>query len=336
MKTSSNKISGIHHITAIASSASENLAFYVDVLGLRLVKKTVNFDDPYTYHLYYGDAAGTPGTIITFFPWEKLPRGTAGAGMVTAIAFSIPTGSFGYWRTRLNSHGVETKEGKRFGDALIQFEDPHGLSLELIETPTINSASIQSSHSKIDANRIVGFHSATALLRSLEETQSLLVDLMGMKLHDKEENRYRFKMKSDDACGHFYDLIVDSQAKAGRQGGGTVHHIAFRTPSDDEQKYWQQSLTANGFSVTSIRDRKYFKSIYFHAPGGVLFEIATDPPGFTVDEPFECLGRDLKLPDQYESMRAEIEGRLPELPAGAKRNAEALCNHRKNSETILA
>jgi glyoxalase family protein len=306
-------ISGIHHITAIASSAAENLAFYETVLGLRLVKQTVNFDDPYTYHLYYGDAAGAPGTIITFFPWESLPRGKAGAGMVTAIAFSIPKGSIDYWRKQLNVHVIDTMEGERFGEAFIQFEDPHGLSLELIETPTVHSSLTEGSDSTSVANRIVGFHSATTLLRSLDETQSLLVDLMGMQRHDKQGNRYRFKMKRDDACGRFYDVIVDAQAQTGQQGGGTVHHIAFRTPTDDEQKYWQKSLMESGYAVTPIRDRKYFKSIYFHEPGGVLFEIATDPPGFTVDEAYDNLGHKLQLPDQYESMRSEIESRLPKL-----------------------
>jgi glyoxalase family protein len=246
--------------------------------------------------------------------------------MVIAIAFSIPMGSLDYWRERLTVHGIETRDGKRFGDSLIQFEDPHGLSLELIETPTITSASIQSGNSKTAANRIVGFHSATALLRSLDETQSLLVDLMGMKLHDQEGNRYRFEMKNDDAFGHFYEVVVDSQAKAGQQGGGTVHHIAFRTPTDDEQIYWQKFLMDNGYSVTPIRDRKYFKSIYFHEPGGVLFEIATDPPGFTVDEPCEILGHDLKLPGQYESQRTEIESRLPILQSNGRRNADLACN----------
>ncbi|MGD9204052.1 MAG: ring-cleaving dioxygenase [Desulfobacterales bacterium] len=320
------QISGIHHITAIASSAAENLAFYQSVLDLRLVKKTVNFDDPYTYHLYYGDTAGTPGTIITFFPWENLPRGKVGAGMVTAIAFSIPMGSIDYWRKQLNVHGIDTVEEERFGESLIKFEDPHGLSLELIETPTVYLTLNQSRNSKSAANRIVGFHSATTLLRSLGETQSLLVNLMGMQLHDKQGNRYRFKMKNDDAFGHFYDVVVDSQAKAGQQGGGAVHHIAFRTPTDDEQKYWQKSLMESGYAVTPIRDRKYFKSIYFHEPGGVLFEIATDPPGFTVDEPYERLGRDLKLPDQYESMRAEIESRLPILQLNGKRSVDLLGN----------
>ncbi|MBW2437023.1 MAG: ring-cleaving dioxygenase [Deltaproteobacteria bacterium] len=322
--TNNTHIGGIHHITAIASSASENLAFYESVLCLRLVKKTVNFDDPYTYHLYYGDSAGTPGTIITFFPWENLPRGRTGAGMVTAIAFSIPMGSVDYWRNRLNVHGVETMEGERFGEHVIHFKDPHDLSLELIETPTVPSTLNQSGNLKSVASRIAGFHSATALLRSLDDTQSLLVNSMGMALHDTEGSRYRFKMKSDDSFGHFYDVVVDAQAENGRQGAGTVHHIAFRTSNDDEQKYWQKSIMDSGFSVTPIRDRKYFKSIYFHEPGGVLFEIATDPPGFTVDEPYESLGRDLKLPDQYESMRGEIEGRLPKLHINRKKDADLL------------
>ena len=185
--------------------------------------------------------------------------------------------------------------------------------MELIETPPVPSTLIQNSNPESAAHRIVGFHSATALLSSLDETQALLMNLMGMVLHDKEGNRYRFKMKNDDTFGHFYDVVIDAQAENGQQGGGTVHHIAFRTPTDDELKYWQKTLMDNGFSVTPIRDRKYFKSIYFHEPGGVLFEFATDPPGFAVDEHFERLGHDLKLPDQYESMRTEIESRLPNL-----------------------
>lgn len=308
-----SKISGIHHITAIASSASENLAFYENVLGLRLVKKTVNFDDPYTYHLYYGDSKGAPGTIITFFPWEKMPRGKTGVGMVTSIAFSIPIGSVDYWRQRLDVNGIETNEGERFGEHVIQFEDPHGLPLELIATPIANSTSFRSNDPGSAIHLIKGFHSATTLLKSLKETQSLLMNLMGMVHHSEEGNRYRFEMKRDGSFGNFYDVVIDPQAETGQQGGGTVHHIAFRTPTEDGLKDWQKSFRNSGFSVTPIRDRKYFKSIYFNEPGGVLFEIATDPPGFSVDEPHERLGRDLKLPDQYESMRIEIERHLPML-----------------------
>jgi glyoxalase family protein len=320
------QISGIHHITAITSAASENLAFYEEVLDLRLVKKTVNFDDPFTYHLYYGDSSGAPGTIITFFPWEDLPRGKSGAGMVTSIAFSIPRGSVDHWRRRLSVHGVEITEGGRFGEHVIHFKDPHGLSLELIETPADHSTLNQSGNLKSVANRIAGIHSATALLRSLDKTQSLLVHLMGMELHNKEGNRYRFKMKIDNSVGQYYDLIVDAQAENGRQGAGTVHHVAFRTPTDDEQEFWQKSIMDYGFSVTPIRDRKYFKSIYFNEPGGVLFEIATDPPGFAVDESYDDLGNELQLPDQYEPMRGEIESRLPKLQANRKREVDPLYN----------
>ena len=307
------KISGIHHITAIASSASENLAFYEKILDLRLVKKTVNFDDPYTYHLYYGDITGAPGTIVTFFPREKMPRGKTGAGMVTSIAFSIPNGSVDYWRQRLSYNGIRAKESERFGDQVIQFEDPHGLCLELIATPKAHSTIVQGKSKESTAQPIAGFHSATSLLRSLEETRTLLIASMGMMLHDKEGNRYRFKMSNDDSVGYFYDVVIDEKVQNGRQGGGTVHHIAFRASTDDEQKYWKKLFTDSGFAVTPIRDRKYFKSIYFNEPGGVLFEIATDSPGFTADEPYESLGRDLKLPNQYESMRTEIESRLPKL-----------------------
>ncbi|UCD82141.1 MAG: VOC family protein, partial [Desulfobacterales bacterium] len=255
-----SKISGIHHITAIASSAAENLAFYEKVLGLRLVKKTVNFDNPYTYHLYYGNSAGAPGTILTFFPWGKLPRGNNGAGMVISTSFSTPTDSLDYWRKRFKMHGIETKEIERFGDRVIQFEDRHGLSLELIGIPPGSSTANLKSGPVSPADGIIGIHSATALLHSLEETRFLLVDVMGMALHAKEANRYRFKMESDDSFGYFYDVVADARAQNGGQGGGTVHHIAFRTPTDEGQKYWQKSLRDSGISVTQIRDRKYFKS----------------------------------------------------------------------------
>lgn len=298
-------ISGIHHITAISSSAPDNVAFYENVLGLRLVKQTVNFDDPFTYHLYYGDQQGAPGTILTFFPWSELPRGTGGAGMVTAIAFAIPAGSSDYWRQRLQDHQVAATSGTRFGDEVISFADPDGLSLELIAP--------QLSPQDEDADKAIrGFHSATELTRSLEETSKLLIESLGMELHGQEQNRYRFAMIGDGPA-RFYDLVVDPQAIDGAQGGGTVHHIAFRTPTDDAQLRWQRLLREDGYQVTAVRDRKYFRSIYFHEPGGVLFEIATDPPGFTVDEPLEKLGHSLQLPEQFESRRDKIASRLPPL-----------------------
>ena len=320
------KIKGIHHITAIASSASENSEFYEGVLGLRLVKKTVNFDDPYTYHLYYGDSVGSPGTILTFFPWEDLPSGHAAAGMVTTVTFSIPAEAFDYWRKRLKINGIEAEETERFGDRIIRLADPHGLGLELIADRSQPSTSVWKGSPVPPENCIAGFHSATSLLPTLEETRFLLMDMMGMTLSKMEGRRYRFDVQDGDAAGQFYDVVIDPRAEFGRQGGGTVHHIAFRTPTYDQQEYWHELLLGRGFSVTPIIDRKYFKSIYFHEPGGVLFEIATDPPGFTVDEPDERLGCDLKLPDQYEPMRSEIERRLPRL-----QSPELSANHEQHT-----
>ncbi len=308
-----NRISGIHHITAIASSAGENLAFYEQVLGLRLVKKTVNFDDPTTYHLYYGDAHGSPGTILTFFPWERLPPGRPGAGMVTAIAFAVSRNSIEYWRKRLRGSGIATRQSERFGEPLISFADPHGLPLEIIGVLQPVAPARWENGPIPPAHAVAGFHSATTLLSRLEPTRVLLCESMGMVLHGSEDNRYRFKTADEGSPGHFYDVVVDPQVKIGRPGGGTVHHIAFRTESDEQQRLWQQSLRADGLAVTPVRDRKYFRSIYFQEPGGVLFEVATDPPGFSVDESPWQLGSSLQLPEAYEAQRSEIERQLPEL-----------------------
>ena len=307
------RISGIHHITAIASSAKENLAFFEQLLGLRLVKKTVNFDDPTTYHLYYGDRFGSPGTILTFFPWERLPAGRPGAGMVTAIAFAVDLHSIDYWRKRLEANGIATTQSRRFGEPVISFADPHGLPLELIGVSQPAALAHWERSPIPPAHAVAGFHSATALLNRLEPAGELLRDSLGMELHDSEANRHRFKTTDDRSPGHYYDVVVDPAAEAGRPGSGTVHHIAFRTGSDEEQLIWQKTLRSDGLAVTPVRDRKYFRSIYFHEPGGVLFEIATDPPGFSVDESPRALGTSLQLPDQYEPRRAEIERQLPEL-----------------------
>jgi glyoxalase family protein len=311
-----SQISGIHHITAIASSAFENLKFYNTVLGLRLVKQTVNFDDPYTYHLYYGDNNGSPGSILTFFLWENLARGKPGAGMVTSIAFAVPQQSIDFWKRRIIRFGYPIAERERFGDPVIQFSDPHGLALELIgmANPTHNgywdAGPINRTHA------IKGFHSATATLSELQESKTLLTNWMGMTLIDQEKNRYRFLMNDQKAPGHFFDLLIDPNLQTGRSGGGTVHHIAFRTGNDTEQLNWQSTLRNAGIPVTDIRDRKYFRSIYFHSPERVLFEIATDSPGFTVDESVENLGASLMLPNQYEFIRPAIEKHLGPLRTG--------------------
>lgn len=306
-------IPAIHHITAVSSAAAENLAFYENVLGLRLVKQTVNFDDPYTYHLYYGDAEGSPGTILTFFPWENLPRGKPGAGMITAIAFAIHRNSIDFWMQRIARAGIYARPGERFGEPLIRFEDPHGLPLELVGIPNPADTAYWNPGRVPREHALAGFHSATATLNSLENDEDLLSKVMGMSLVAKDGGHYRFQMQDTGSAGHFYDIVIDPRAPAGRPGSGTVHHIAFRTENDQAQSAWQTAIRKMGFSVTEVRDRKYFRSIYFHAPGGILFEIATDPPGFVVDEPLSGLGTALKLPPQYETMRAAIEKRLPGL-----------------------
>jgi len=306
-------ISGIHHITAIASTAADNLAFYRNILGLPLVKKTVNFDDPYTYHLYYGDRHGAPGTIMTFFPWEGLPAGTSGAGMITAIAFAIPRDAVAFWEQRIGATGQTVQKTERFGDPVVWFSDPHGLPLELIGTDEAQTAVHPATDIIPIGHAIQGFHSATATLHRLDAAQALLVDAMGLALTDREDSRYRFMTTDTTAPGHIYDIVVDPQAPPGRQGGGTVHHIAFRTSSPRAQSSWQSRLRQAGLPVSEVRDRKYFQSIYFNSPGGVLFEIATDPPGFAIDESIETLGSALMLPDQYESHRAAIEKKLPKL-----------------------
>ena len=304
---------GIHHITAIASSARENLAFYEAVLGLRLVKQTVNFDDPGTYHLYYGDAGSSPGTIITFFPWEKLPAGKSGTGMVTAIAFAVPVESVDFWRDRLHNNNTVVTETKRFGEPVLQFTDPHGLPLELIGSDSPPSVSAWREGPIPGVHVIRGFHSATSVTRSPDPSHVLLTEIMGMEFVGTEGSRRRYRMTATHQPGHMYDVVIDADAPKGQQGGGTVHHIAFRATDRNEQEQWQYALRQNGLNPTSIMDRNYFTSIYFHEPGGVLFEIATDPPGFAVDETPERLGEALKLPARYESMRSEIEKQLPPL-----------------------
>lgn len=306
-------ISGIHHITAITASARENLAFYETTLGLRLVKQTVNFDDPSTYHLYYGDALGTPGTILTFFPWENLPQGKPGSGMATAIAFAVPKDSMDFWQRRMTAAGVRIVTIERFGEPVICFADPHGLPLELIGVSRPPAALHWQAGTVPKAHAISGFHSATATLTALEPIAFLLKDVMGMTFSGQEQNRYRFNMADPEAPGHYYDVIFDPQARSGRTGSGTVHHIAFRTENDATQVDWQSILKGSGLGVTDVRDRQYFRSIYFHSPGGVLFEMATDSPGFSIDETPADLGTSLKLPPQYEPSRAAIEKRLPPL-----------------------
>lgn len=300
-------IPGIHHVTAISGPAQANVDFYTGVLKQRLVKKTVNFDDPGTYHLYYGDPAGSPGTILTFFPFADAGPGRAGPGMASAYAYAIPQDRFDALTDRLAIDGqVPAGAGERFGARMVTLSDPDGAPVELIESDT--------------AEDIHGFHSVTLWERDPEPTLRLLTDVFGYRHIGQESaagfDRHRLAA-SGDARGRIIDVVRSHAPAAGRPGAGTIHHIAFRARSQDEQNGWIDRLASVGHRTTPVIDRNYFNAIYFREPGGVLFEIATDPPGFAVDEPLETLGQALKLPPQYEASRARIERILPPLKVRA-------------------
>ena len=306
-------ISGIHHITAIAGDPQRNLDFYTSVLGLRLVKLTVNFDDPGTYHFYFGNASGTPGSILTFFPWPGARRGTVGTGQVTATTFAIPGGSAPYWRARLSSHDVAvTDAGERFGEPVIAIADPDGLPLEFVATRRAKPELARTGSTVDRAHAICGFHGATISEEGYEQTARLLTATMGFSLVGSEGNRFRYRAPGDEDAA-IVDLLCAPGGRFGRLGAGTVHHIAWRTPDDAQQLQWRSELAQLGYNVSPVMDRNYFHSIYYREPGGVLFEIATDPPGFAVDEPREHLGEHLKLPSAYEAERAALERILPPL-----------------------
>lgn len=302
-----NPIQGIHHITAIASSPQANVDFYHNLLGQRLVKKTINFDDPHTYHLYYGDQVGSPGTIMTHFPWPNARRGVVGAGEVGASAYAIQPGSLGYWRQRLTEHGVTVDAVQaRFGAEVLPFRDPDGMGLELIVDETARAPQPWLDGPIPGGHVLAGFHGVTLFEASAEPTARLLTEQMGYRFVGQEGNRWRFRAASH-APGGYVDLLELPGLGPGRMGAGSVHHVAFRVQDDAEELAYQQTIRQAGFDVTPVRDRQYFHSIYWREPGGVLFEIATEPPGFTWDEPVEQLGSALKLPPWYEARRSEIE-----------------------------
>jgi glyoxalase family protein len=305
-------ISGIHHITAIAGDPQRNLDFYTTVLGLRLVKLTVNFDDPSTYHFYFGNDAGTPGSILTFFPWTHARRGRVGSGQVTATTFAVPLRSVAYWLQRLTDHGLTPIEGERFGDRTMSFLDPDGLPLECIATAQADPSAAWKDGPVEAEHAIAGFHSATLTEEGYEQTARLLQDTMGFTLMGNEGNRFRYHT-AEGGFGAIVDVLCTPDGVVGRLGGGTVHHIAWRTPDDDQQRIWRNELASRGYNVSPVMDRTYFHSIYYREPGGVLFEIATDPPGFALDESPEHLGERLMLPPQYESARSSLEPALPKL-----------------------
>jgi catechol 2,3-dioxygenase-like lactoylglutathione lyase family enzyme len=302
---------GIHHVTAISGEPQRNADFYAGILGLRLVKKTVNFDDPETYHLYYGDGAGNPGTIMTFFPWAHAPRGRIGAGQLIVTSFSIPATSLGYWTERLVEKGVRFEKPRdRFGETVLTFEDPDGLRIELVAAEEARSG--WSGGPAPAEHSVRGIHHVALAVEATERTAELMADHLGFRQVEETEGRVRFAAGAG-APGDLVDVIGASGFPRGNMGVGTVHHVAFRVPDEEAQLAVREEVAALGYNVTPVLDRNYFRSIYFREPGGVLFEIATDPPGFAADEDPDHLGETLKLPPWLENNRERIEAALPPL-----------------------
>ena len=307
------KIRGLHHVTAIASDPQRNLDFYAGLLGLRFVKRTVNFDDPGTYHFYFGDNRGTPGTIMTFFPWPRSRRGSRGSGQIEATAFAIPTKSIRFWLERLKQHQVPAEKISRFGQGGLRFVDPDGLLLELLGSDSFGTIEPWPASPVPFENAIRGFHSVSAALEGYEKSARLLTDIFGYRLIEQSENRFRFVSADETALGCTIDLLCMPDAGFGNVAAGSVHHIAFRAKDDAEQLLWRERLIDFGLNVTPVIDRTYFHSIYFREPGGILFEIATETPGFMLDEKLEELGTHLRIPPWMESTRHEIERVLPPI-----------------------
>ncbi len=310
-------IVGLHHVTAIASDPQANLDFYTEVLGLRFVKRTVNFDDPGTYHFYFGDDAGSPGTILTFFPWPRAGRGSAGAGEVTHTAFSVPLESIAYWEQRLAEKGVPVEHtGPRTlsvdgaAEEVLTLEDPDGMKLEIVGHADAGAVAAPRFADVPAEHAIRGFFGVTMLQLDAEETTELL-GVMGFHKIAEEGSRLRFAAQGH-SLGNHIDVVVDPRANFGRSGAGSVHHIAFRAANDASQQEWREAIGEH-VPTTAVLDRDYFHSIYFREPGGVLFELATDNPGFTTDEPIESLGERLCIPSWLEPRRAELEQRLAPL-----------------------
>ncbi len=308
-----NNIKGLHHITAIAGNAKKNFDFYTKTLGLRLVKKTVNFDDPHTYHFYYGDKVGTPGTILTFFPWEGITTGRRGARQVTEIGYSVPENSFDFWLKRFEEHNViYNKPAEKFGEQYLSFLDPDGLKIELTVPKNADNREPWTTNEVTEANALRGFHNITITSNKIEATAKILTDVFGYRLLEQHVNRYRFITDAVETAA-IVDLVEIPAEIAGHVAGGSVHHVAFRVENEAILMQYREKIVNLGLHITEKIDRNYFYSLYFREPGGVLFELATENPGFATDETVDQLGSGLKLPAQYEAMRADIENVLPKL-----------------------
>ena len=308
------RTAGIHHVTGIASDPQRNLDFYAGTLGLRLVKRTVNFDDPTTYHFYFGDGEGSPGSILTFFPWPDARRGRQGGGQVAVTSFAIPPSSVGFWIERLIRKRVEFEQptARYDEERVIAFKDHEGFMGELVAHPSVTTSEGWSGGGVPPEHSIRGLYSVTLWLDANELTGQLLTRTLGFKLVREQGSIFRYAA-GEGGLGAIVDLRCVPGIWKGMMGAGTVHHVAFRAASEAEQKEVRTELTSLGYNVTPQLDRDYFKSIYFREPGGVLFEIATDGPGFAVDEDADSLGQSLKLPTWLEPRRFEIEALLPNI-----------------------
>ena len=312
---------GLHHVTAISSDPQKTLDFYTKILGLRLIKLTVNYDDPNTYHVYFGDEIGHPGTVLTFFPWAGQPRGRKGAGQATNTSFSVPPRSISFWEDRLKSHGVSVEAPhRRFGDTVLSFKDHDGQGLELVASEGVEERTGWTKGPVPKEHAIRGFHSVTLLEEVLERTETVLVDTLGFRQVGEEEDRFRYEAGKGGA-GTIVDILSRPKSQRGFVSVGTVHHVAFRARDDAQQKDLRQEIVKADLNVTPVINRNYFHSIYFREHGGVLFEVATDQPGFAIDESPEQLGTHLALPPWLENSRAEIERNLP--PVGLTRKIVA-------------
>jgi glyoxalase family protein len=305
-------ILGLHHVTATVNDAQADLDFAAGALGLRLVKKTVNFDNHHVFHFYYGDERGRPGTLWTTFPYKDrgVRAGTHGVGQISTTSFSVPTGSLAWWRSHLSGRGVTVHDAPaRFGDAALECRDASGLVFELVES-SHDSRSPWTAGDVTADTAVRGLYSVTMVVRSPVRTLELMTGLLGFTKVNEAENRIRVAVNGD-APGRMIDVVADWDVPQGVNGLGTVHHVAMAVATGDEQRRLRDELLRRGLQVTDIRDRCYFESIYFREPGGVLFEVATVDPGFLIDEPLAELGRHLKLPPWEEPNRAEIERGLP-------------------------
>lgn len=298
----SNKTAGIHHVTAFVRNAQQTADFYAGVLGLRLIKKTVNFDAPEVYHLYFGNEAGSPGTIITFFPFENSRKGRIGGGQVGYTTYVVPVDAFEFWKERLAKLNVAVTQTSRFGEQYLQFADPDGLLLEIVARAE-GPASTWSFGGVPADKAIKGFGGAILYSTAPDKTADLLVNVMGLEKVGQEGAYARFKATGD--LGNLIDVNVEKM-ESGHGGAGTVHHIAWRAKDDEEHALWRSHVASSGFQPTPIVDRQYFNAIYFREEGGILFEIATDPPGFARDEEPEKLGGKLMLPEWFEPHRTQI------------------------------